>query len=80
MMCILRLFDVILWDFIIVKFFCRYCNMVLENVKEMWIEVFKIGKGKKKFKFVNKDRYIFKMFFRGDFVILILRNFMVIVK
>lgn len=54
--------------------------MVLENVKEMWIEVFKIGKGKKKFKFVNKDRYIFKMFFWGDFVILILRNFMVIVK
>ncbi|KAH0515697.1 putative small nuclear ribonucleoprotein Sm D2 [Microtus ochrogaster] len=35
--------------------FDRHCNMVLENVKEMWTEVPKSSKGKKKFKPVNKD-------------------------
>ncbi|XP_050019052.1 small nuclear ribonucleoprotein Sm D2-like [Alexandromys fortis] len=45
-----------------VKAFDRHCNMVLENVKEMWTEVPKSGKGKKKSKPVNKDRYISKMF------------------
>lgn len=53
--------------------------MVLENVKEMWIEILKLGKGKK-VKLVNKDRYIVKMFFWGDFVILVLRNLMVVGK
>ncbi|XP_006834258.1 PREDICTED: small nuclear ribonucleoprotein Sm D2-like [Chrysochloris asiatica] len=48
-----------------VKAFCRHCNMVLENVKEMWTEVPKSGKGKKKSKPVNKDRYISKMFLHG---------------
>uniref|UniRef100_A0A2K5PBW5 Small nuclear ribonucleoprotein Sm D2 n=2 Tax=Cebus imitator TaxID=2715852 RepID=A0A2K5PBW5_CEBIM len=48
--------------------------MVLENVKEMWTEVPKSGKGKKKSKPVNKDRYIAKMFLRGDSVIVVLRN------
>ncbi|KAJ7919128.1 hypothetical protein B0H13DRAFT_262388 [Mycena leptocephala] len=43
---------------------------VLENVKEMWTEIPK-GKNKKP---VNKDRFISKMFLRGDSVILILRN------
>uniref|UniRef100_A0A3Q1GAV5 Small nuclear ribonucleoprotein Sm D2 n=1 Tax=Acanthochromis polyacanthus TaxID=80966 RepID=A0A3Q1GAV5_9TELE len=33
-----------------VKAFDRHCNMVLENVKEMWTEVPKSGKGKKKSK------------------------------
>ena len=41
--------------------------MVLENVKEMWTE--KAGKDKKG---VNKDRFISKMFLRGDSVILVL--------
>ncbi|XP_016096870.1 small nuclear ribonucleoprotein Sm D2-like [Sinocyclocheilus grahami] len=54
--------------------FSRHCNMVLENVKEMWTEVPKSGKGKKKSKPVNKDRYISKMFLRGDSVIVVLRN------
>ena len=49
-------------------------NMVLENVKEMWTEVPKTGKGKKKARAVNKDRFISKMFLRGDSVILVLRN------
>ncbi|KAK2510454.1 hypothetical protein Q9233_017730, partial [Columba guinea] len=57
-----------------VKAFERHCNMVLENVKEMWTEVPKSGKGKKKSKPVNKDRYISKMFLRGDSVIVVLRN------
>merc|ERR1712115_563554 len=57
-----------------VKAFDRHCNMVLEGVKEMWTELPKTGKGKKKSKPVNKDRYIPKMFLRGDSVILVLRN------
>jgi small nuclear ribonucleoprotein D2 len=57
-----------------VKAFDRHCNMVLEGVKEMWTELPKTGKGKKKAKPVNKDRYISKMFLRGDSVILVLRN------
>ncbi|CAH8648952.1 unnamed protein product [Schistosoma guineensis] len=57
-----------------VKAFDRHCNMVLENVKEMWTEVPRPGKGKKKSKPVNKDRFISKLFLRGDSVILVLRN------
>ena len=57
-----------------VKAFDRHCNMVLEGVKGMWTELPKTGKGKKKLKPVNKDRYIPKMFLRGDSVILVLRN------
>jgi len=57
-----------------VKAFDRHCNMVLENVKEMWTEVPKTGKGQKKSKPVNRDRFISKMFLRGDSVILVLRN------
>jgi len=53
-----------------VKAFDRHCNMVLENVKEMWTEQ---PKGKNK-KAINKDRFISKMFLRGDSVVLILRN------
>merc|ERR1712029_154587 len=49
-----------------VKAFDRHCNMVLEGVKEMWTEMPKTGKGKKKAKPVNKDRFISKMFLRGD--------------
>lgn len=51
-----------------VKAFDRHCNMVLENVKEMWTE----NAGKKGGKPVNKDRFISKMFLRGDSVILVL--------
>ena len=57
-----------------VKAFDRHFNMVLENVKEMWSEVPKTGKGKAKAKPVNKDRFISKMFLRGDSVILVLKN------
>ncbi|KAK9822831.1 hypothetical protein WJX81_008174 [Elliptochloris bilobata] len=57
-----------------VKAFDRHCNMVLENVKEMWTEIPKTGRGKKGSKPVNKDRFIPKLFLRGDSVILVLRN------
>ncbi|PNY25312.1 Small nuclear ribonucleoprotein Sm D2 [Tolypocladium capitatum] len=53
-----------------VKAFDRHCNMVLENVKEMWTETSKTESGKTKS--VNKDRFISKMFLRGDSVILVL--------
>ncbi|KTW26666.1 small nuclear ribonucleoprotein Sm D2 [Pneumocystis carinii B80] len=56
-----------------VKAFDRHSNMVLENVKEMWTEIPRNAKGKKG-KPVNKDRFISKMFLRGDSVILVLRN------
>jgi len=56
-----------------VKAFDRHCNMVLENVQEMWTETPKSSKGKKG-KAVNKTRFISKMFLRGDSVIIVLRN------
>ncbi|XP_015599665.1 probable small nuclear ribonucleoprotein Sm D2 [Cephus cinctus] len=56
-----------------VKAFDRHCNMVLENVREMWTEQPRTGKGKKTNP-VNKDRFISKMFLRGDSVILVVRN------
>ena len=101
--------------------FDRHCNMVLENVKEMWTEAPRTGKvfmfmfrcvcvlmlcacgvtdaqytpaawcagpldarretdgwhrmqGKAKAKPINKDRFISKMFLRGDSVIIVLKN------
>mmetsp|Transcript_11373 Transcript_11373/g.13025 ORF Transcript_11373/g.13025 Transcript_11373/m.13025 type:complete len:108 (-) Transcript_11373:66-389(-) len=57
-----------------VKAFDRHCNMVLEDVHEMWTEDPVRGKGKKKSEAVNKDRRISKMFVRGDSVIMVLKN------
>ncbi|KAL9051229.1 MAG: hypothetical protein Q9162_006156 [Coniocarpon cinnabarinum] len=54
-----------------VKAFDRHCNMVLENVKEMWTEVPTLASGKKG-KPMNKDRFISKLFLRGDSVIMVL--------
>lgn len=47
-----------------VKAFDRHCNMVLENVKEMWTEKPKGGKGRG----VNKDRFISKMYDLSHFL------------
>jgi small nuclear ribonucleoprotein D2 len=52
-----------------VKAFDRHCNMVLEDVKEMWSESVKGGKGT-----VSKDRFVSKMFLRGDSVIIVVAN------
>ncbi|KAF2269887.1 small nuclear ribonucleoprotein Sm D2 [Lojkania enalia] len=54
-----------------VKAFDRHCNMVLENAKEMWTETPRLANGQKGRK-INKDRFISKMFIRGDSVILVL--------
>lgn len=51
-----------------VRAYDRHCNMVLEDITEMWVEFPKKGKA------VNKDRYISKLFLRGDSVITILKN------
>lgn len=48
-------------------------SQILENVKEMWTEYPKSSKGGKA-KPIKKDRFISKMFLRGDSVILVLRN------
>lgn len=45
--------------------------MILVDAREMWT-VKSSGGGKQKF--VNKDRFISKMFLRGDSVIVVLRN------
>ncbi|CAK9304635.1 unnamed protein product, partial [Gordionus sp. m RMFG-2023] len=62
-----------------VKAFDRHCNMILENVKEMWVDRPKAVKGKKG-KPVNKERFISKMFLRGDSVIIVLRNPLALAK
>ena len=43
-----------------VKAFDRHCNMVLENVKEMWTETPKNANGKRG-RPANKDRFVSKM-------------------
>ncbi|CCH58756.1 hypothetical protein TBLA_0A09730 [Henningerozyma blattae CBS 6284] len=50
-----------------VKAFDKHCNMVLENVKELWTE--RNGN-----KLINKERFISKLFLRGDSVIVILKS------
>ena len=45
--------------------------MVLENVKEMWTETPRTAAGKKG-RPVNKDRFMSKVFLRGDNVVLVL--------
>lgn len=57
-----------------VKAFDRHCNLLLEDVKEMWTETSKGGKGRTRGKPINKDRFVSKMFLRGDSVILIVSN------
>lgn len=56
-----------------VKAFDRHCNMVLQDVTEIWVEYHKGPKGGKTQR-VEKTRVISKMFLRGDSVILVLLN------
>ena len=51
-----------------VKAFDRHCNMVLEDVNEMWTESSKGGQTQ------MKSRVISKMFLRGDSVIIVVKN------
>lgn len=57
-----------------VKAYDRHMNLLLEDVKEMWTEYSKGGKGRRRGAAVNKDRYVSKMFLRGDSVILVVSN------
>jgi small nuclear ribonucleoprotein D2 len=61
-----------------VKAYDRHMNLLLEDVKEMWTEYSKGGKNRdgtsKKGSAINKDRYVSKMFLRGDSVILVVSN------
>jgi len=57
-----------------VKAYDRHMNLLLEDVKEMWTEQSKGGKGNSRGTAVNKDRYVSKLFLRGDSVILIVSN------
>jgi len=56
-----------------IKAFDRHSNMVLINVKEMWTEI-PVSSNGKKGKAINKDRFVSKMFLRGDNVVLVLRH------
>lgn len=55
-----------------VKAFDRHCNMVLENVKELWTETVRNSKGQQ-IKLLPKERFVSKMFLRGDSVIVVLK-------
>lgn len=55
-----------------VRSFDRHCNLVLENVKDLWTESIKNNKGKT-IKTVSKERFISKLFLRGDSVIIVLK-------
>jgi small nuclear ribonucleoprotein D2 len=57
-----------------VKAFDRHMNLLMENVQELWTELPQSGRGKKKAKAINRDRFIPKLFLRGDSVILVLKN------
>lgn len=57
-----------------VKAYDRHFNLLLEDVKEMWTDSSKGSKGRPRRMAVNKDRYVSKMFLRGDSVILIVSN------
>jgi small nuclear ribonucleoprotein D2 len=51
-----------------------YFIRLLEDVKEMWTEYSKGGKNKQRGTAINKDRYVSKMFLRGDSVILVVSD------
>mgnify|MGYP001802567591 CR=1 FL=1 len=59
---------------VFVSFLTTRQTRLLEDVKEMWTETSKGGKGKTKGNAINKDRYVSKMFLRGDSVIIIVSN------
>lgn len=53
-----------------VKAFDRHCNMVLENVKEMWTELPRTGKGKKKVRLTIRNIFVEKLrFYKINFTI-----------
>ena len=55
-----------------IRAFDRHMNIILEAVCEIWSEMIK-GKSKKH-KLRNRERFISKMFLRGDSIILVVKN------
>ena len=55
-----------------IKAFDRHLNLLLENVKEVWTE--RNGQKESRMHANNKDRFISKLFLRGDSIILVLSN------
>ena len=55
-----------------VKAFDRHLNLLLENVKEVWTD--RNSQNESKTPPSNKDRFISKLFLRGDSIILVLKN------
>ena len=55
-----------------IRAFDRHMNIILEEVCEIWSEMMK-GKSKAH-KLRNRERFISKMFLRGDSIILIVKN------
>ena len=55
-----------------IRAFDRHMNIILEAVCEIWSEMMK-GKSKQH-KLRNRERFISKMFLRGDSIILIVKN------
>ena len=55
-----------------VKAFDRHLNLLVENVKEVWTERNEIKESR--MATINKDRFISKLFLRGDSIILVLKN------
>ncbi|ABN67211.1 predicted protein, partial [Scheffersomyces stipitis CBS 6054] len=55
-----------------VRAFDRHCNLILENVKELWTETSKNNKGKAT-KSISRERFISKLFLRGDSIVIILK-------
>ena len=55
-----------------VKAFDRHLNLLVENVKEVWTERNEIKESR--IATINKDRFISKLFLRGDSIILVLKN------
>lgn len=53
-----------------VKAYDRHANMILVNIREMWTERPK-GPSGKSGKRIHRDRFISKMFLRGDGVIVV---------
>lgn len=53
-----------------VKAFDRHCNLVMEDVKEFWVETPK-GKNAKQ---VHRDRNLGRLFVRGDSIVIVVKN------
>lgn len=54
-----------------VEAFDRHCNLVMSKVTELWSQRGRTGRGAKKARAANRERFISKLFVRGDSVVLV---------